>query len=78
MRSILLAVLVCFSFVGAAYAERYYSRTVVRTTAQDDAEYMARTGRFGHRGCCGCREGIGWAPRQTRLWRAVATTTAGT
>ena len=59
MRSILLAVLVCFSFISAAYAERYYSRTVVRTTAQQDADDMARTGRFGHRGTCGCREGIG-------------------
>ena len=59
MRSILLAVLVCLSFISAAQAERYYSRTVVRTTAQQDADDMARTGRFGHRGCCGCREGIG-------------------
>lgn len=42
-----------------AMAERYYSRTVVRTSAADDAEYMARTGWFGHRGTCGCREGIG-------------------
>jgi hypothetical protein len=59
MQRIVLALLVCFAFVGAAQAERYYSRTVVRTTAQEDAEYMALTGRFGHRGCCGCREGIG-------------------
>ena len=42
-----------------ALAERYVSRTVVRTSAADDAEYMARTGRFAHRGTCGCREGIG-------------------
>lgn len=46
-------------FCGAAQAERYYSRTVVRTTAQDDADEMARTGCFRHRGTCGCREGIG-------------------
>lgn len=59
MRSILLAMLVCFSFVSAAHADRYYSRTVTRTTAQQDADEMARTGRFGHRGTCGCREGIG-------------------
>ncbi len=43
-----------------ALAERYVSRTVVRTSAADDAEYMARTGRFAHRGGCGCREGIGY------------------
>lgn len=42
-----------------ALAERYVSRTVVRTSAADDAAYMARTGRFAHRGTCGCREGIG-------------------
>ena len=42
-----------------AMAERYTSRTVVRTSAADDAAYMARTGWFGHRGTCGCREGIG-------------------
>ncbi len=49
----------CFLVAETARADRYYSRTVVRTTAQQDAEYMARTGRFGHRGTCGCREGIG-------------------
>lgn len=43
-----------------ALAERYVSRTVVRTSAADDAAYMARTGRFAHRGTCGCREGIGY------------------
>lgn len=53
---IFLALLAC---AAEARAERYYSRTVVRTSAQDDADYMARTGRFGHRGTCGCREGIG-------------------
>ena len=58
MRSILLAVVLCFLAVEAR-ADRYYSRTVVRTSAQDDANEMARTGRFGHRGTCGCREGIG-------------------
>lgn len=42
-----------------ARAERYYSRTVVRTSAADDAAEMARTGRLGHRGGCGSREGIG-------------------
>ena len=54
---ILLAVLVV---AADARAERYYSRTVVRTTAADDAADMARTGRFGHRGGAGCREGIGY------------------
>lgn len=43
-----------------ALAERYVARTVVRTSAADDAAYMARTGRFAHRGTCGCREGIGY------------------
>ena len=54
---IVLAFLAC---AAEARAERYYSRTVVRTTAADDAAYMARTGRFGHRGTCNCREGIGY------------------
>ena len=53
---IVLALLAC---AAEARAERYYSRTVVRTSAADDAAEMARTGRFGHRGTCGCREGIG-------------------
>jgi hypothetical protein len=46
---------------SSARADRYYSRTVVRgcTTAQDDANEMARTGVFRHRGSCACREGIG-------------------
>lgn len=58
LRSILIAaaLLVCTT----AKAERYYSRTVVRTSAADDAAYMARTGWFGHRGTAGCREGIGY------------------
>jgi hypothetical protein len=43
-----------------ALAERYVSRTVVRTSAAEDAEHMARTGRFAHRGTAGCREGIGY------------------
>lgn len=43
-----------------ALAERYVTRTVVRTSAAEDAEYMARTGRFAHRGTCGCREGVGY------------------
>lgn len=60
MRSVTLSMAVALSFVGSAYAERYYSRTVVRTTAQEDADEMARTGNFCHRGTCGgAREGIG-------------------
>jgi hypothetical protein len=59
MRWIVAGFLASVLFSQAAMADRYYSRTVVRTTAQQDAEYMARTGRFGHRGTCGCREGIG-------------------
>lgn len=59
MRSIALAFALAL-LCGSAHAERYYSRTVVRTSAADDAAYMARTGRFAHRGTCGCREGIGY------------------
>lgn len=59
MRRIALFVALALACTSAAQAERYYSRTVVRTSAQEDADEMARTGRFCHRGCCGCREGIG-------------------
>lgn len=55
----LFAIAMFATLTAPAYADRYYSRTVVRTTAADDAAYMARTGIFGHRGTCGCREGIG-------------------
>lgn len=57
----ILIAFVLLAFATEARAERYHSRTVVRgyTTAADDAAYMARTGWFGHRGTCGCREGIG-------------------
>ena len=55
----ILIAFVLLAFATEARAERYYSRTVVRTTAADDAAYMARTGIFGHRGGCNCREGIG-------------------
>jgi hypothetical protein len=61
MRSILLAIAMLAVCCGTANAERHYQRTVVRgyTTAAEDAQHMAQTGRFGHRGTCGCREGIG-------------------
>lgn len=59
MIRILIALALLATCTAPARAERHYSRTVVRTSAADDAEYMARTGRFGHRGGCGCREGIG-------------------
>ena len=58
----MIRILIAFAVLAVATearAERYYSRTVVRTTAADDAAYMARTGVFGHRGGCNCREGIG-------------------
>lgn len=55
----ILIAFVLLAVATEARAERYYSRTVVRTTAADDAAYMARTGVFGHRGGCNCREGIG-------------------
>ena len=54
----ILLLLAVLAVATEARAERHYSR--VRTTAADDAAYMARTGRFGHRGTCGCREGIGY------------------
>lgn len=59
--SLIAAVIIASASFGVAKAERYYSRTVVRgsTSAQEDAEFMARTGRFAHRGGAGCREGIG-------------------
>lgn len=59
MIRILTAFVLLATLTATARADRYYSRTVVRTTAADDAAEMARTGRFGHRGTCGCREGIG-------------------
>lgn len=55
-----LILLAMLAAAAEARAERYYSRTVVRTSAADDAAEMARTGRFGHRGTCNCREGIGY------------------
>lgn len=56
----ILLLLALLAVATEARAERYYSRTVVRTTAADDAADMARTGIFGHRGTAGCREGIGY------------------
>jgi hypothetical protein len=41
-----------------AFADRYVVK--VRTSAAEDAELMARTGRLAHRGTAGCREGIGY------------------
>lgn len=57
MMRLFLALVLCFACVPA-FADRYVVRT--RTSAASDAEYMARTGRFAHRGTCGCREGIGY------------------
>jgi len=56
MMRFVLALVLCFACVPA-FADRYVVR--VRTSAAEDAEYMARTGRFAHRGTAGCREGIG-------------------
>ena len=56
----ILLLLAVLAVATEARAERHYSRTVVRTTAADDAADMARTGIFGHRGTAGCREGIGY------------------
>jgi len=57
MMRFVLALVLCFACVPA-FADRYVTR--VRTSAAEDAEYMARTGRFAHRGTAGCREGIGY------------------
>jgi hypothetical protein len=57
MFRLLLALVLCVACVPA-FADRYVTR--VRTSAQEDAEFMARTGRFTHRGTAGCREGIGY------------------
>ena len=57
MFRLLLALVLCVACVPA-FADRYVTR--VRTSAQEDAEFMARTGRFAHRGTAGCREGIGY------------------
>jgi hypothetical protein len=56
MKSILLAVAI------AASSAACYAQTVVIVPAQVEAEEMARTGLFGHRGRHGrCREGIGFS-----------------
>lgn len=58
MRSMLLAL----SLLLCGVTAQAQTTTVTITTAQDDAEYMARTGVFGHRGRHGrCREGIGFS-----------------
>lgn len=60
MRSMLLAL----SLLLCGAAAQAQTTTVTITTAQEDAEYMARTGVFGHRGRQGrCREGIGFSTR---------------
>jgi hypothetical protein len=69
MRMILIA-LALLATCQTARAERYVSRTVVRTTAAEDAAYMARTGVLAHRGTCGCREGIGCGPTPDAALRA--------
>ena len=56
MMRLFLALVLCFACVPA-FADRYVVRA--RTSAAEDAEFMARTGRFAHRGTAGCREGIG-------------------
>ena len=58
MKSILLAIAL------AASAATGYAQTVIVVPAQVEAEEMARTGIFGHRGRQGrCREGIGFSTR---------------
>ncbi len=62
-----LALVLCFACVPA-FADRYVTR--VRTSAAEDAEHMARRGRFAHRGTAGCREGIGYG---STTWTAITT-----
>ena len=57
MFRLFLALVLCVACVPA-FADRYVTR--VRTSAQEDAVFMARSGRFAHRGTAGCREGIGF------------------
>lgn len=60
MRTLILAIALSFS-ACAAFAD---TTTITVTTAQDDANHMARTGVFAHRGRQGrCREGIGFSTR---------------
>ena len=60
MRTLILAIALSFS-AAAAFAD---TTTITITTAQDDANHMARTGVFAHRGRQGrCREGIGFSTR---------------
>lgn len=66
---LLLAAAAAFLASNASAADRlrFRSRTVTTTsscgttTATQDATVMARTGRFGHSGRAGCREGIGFS-----------------
>lgn len=54
-----LVLLAALTFCGTAAAQ-----TVIVVPAQVEAEEMARTGFFGHRGRHGrCREGIGFSTR---------------
>ena len=69
MKNILLILLGLLIGSAAAQAETFTTATVSVTTAQDDADEMARTGRFRHRGCHGSRsEGIGYGstPEQAK------------
>jgi hypothetical protein len=66
----MLALALLVTFTATARADRYVSRTVVRTSAAEDAELMARTGRLAHRGTCGCREGIGMGSTPEAALRA--------
>jgi len=61
MQRIVLALALAMGCVGAAYAENVVVVTTI-TTAQQDAETMARTGVLRHCGRAGGRrEGIGFS-----------------
>ena len=71
MKNVLLILLGLLMGGAAAQAETFTTATVTVTTAQDDAEEMARTGRFRHRGCHGNRaEGIGFGSTPDQAKRA--------
>lgn len=60
MKSVFLALVLCLCASAAVADTNIYARNVVISSAQDDAEHMARTGVLRHCGRAGGRrEGIG-------------------
>lgn len=62
MRSFFLALVLCLCASAAVADTNIYARNVVISSAQEDAEHMARTGVLRHCGRAGGRrEGIGFS-----------------